>query len=266
MKLEALPVYRVTAINTDPDSENPIHSDAVAARHGFASGLVPGVSVYGYMTVPLIRQLGPAWLSSGWMRIRFRRPFYEGDDLFARAVAVDGDAIRVTAMGDGEVRVTAEAGLDSCPDDLAPWPLEEFPARPLPDPRPAATPSSMQPGLLGTLRADPAPQHARLVAALEDPLPLYTGSNAVVHPTVLLGLANFLLMHNYVLPPWLHVSSELRNFSTVSPTEQLEARGRIREVFAKNANQFVTYDVLVLAGLRPVQQVRHTAVWSIAPR
>ncbi len=265
MKLEALPVYRIPARNTDPDSENPIHGDAVAARHGFAAGLIPGVSVYGYMTVPLIRQLGRDWLERGWMRIRFRKPFYDGDELFARAVAVEGDAMQVTAMAEGEVRVSAEAGLDDPP---AAWPLEDFPAHPLPDPRPTASKATLYANLvLGTVREHPAAEHARLVGSLADPLPFYRGPAAVVHPTVLLGLANVLLMRNFVLPPWLHASSELRNFAAPGVEETLEVRGRIREVFARKGNEFLTVDAVVLTrDGKPVQQVRHTAIWSIGKK
>ncbi len=265
MKLEALPVYRVLARNTDPDSENPIHADGTAALHGFTAGLIPGVSVYGYMTVPLIRQLGRAWLEQGWMRVRFRKPFYDGDDLFARAVFVEGDAMQVTAMGDGEVRVSADAGIEDPPAGLSPWLLDDFPRLPLPCPRPAASLSSIREGMaLGTLMEHPAAEHARIIAALGDPLPCYREESAIVHPTILLGLANFILMRNFVLPPWLHVSSELRNFSAPPVAAPLEARGRIREVFRRKDKEFLTADVVVLApGGRLVQQVRHTAIWSL---
>lgn len=258
MKLEAFPVYRIIARNTDPDSENPIHSDEVAARHGFRAGLVPGVCVYGYMTAPLVRQLGRDWLERGWMRVRFRKPFYDGDDLFARAISVEGDAFQVTAMGEGEVRVAAEAGIEAPPMDA--WTVADFPFQPLPDPR-----GKVRVGPLGTLVESPAVEHARLVEALCDPIPLYRGADAVVHPTVLLGLSNLILMRNFELPPWIHVSSELRNFSTAPVDAPLEVRGVIREMFSKKGNEFLVADVMVLSpGGGVVQQVRHTAIWSLA--
>lgn len=262
MKLEALPVYRIRACNTDPDSENPIHADETAIRHGFTAGLIPGVSIYGYMTVPLVRQLGRDWLERGWMRMRLRKPFYDGDDLFARAVFVEGDAMQVTAMGEGEVRVSAEAGIDDPPTVM---PLSEFPVHPLPQPRPEACVETVKPGvMLGTMIENWASEHRRIVQALRDPLPFY---NEVLHPTIVLGLSNYLLMRNFVLPPWLHASSELRNFRTAAIDETLEVRGRIREVFEKKGNRFLTADVLVLgADGSVVQQCRHTAIWSLAPR
>ena len=59
------------AVNTAPDSENKMHDDRVAAQYGFRGGLVPGVTVYGYMTVP-------SWSMrpSGWSTDRCRFDFW----------------------------------------------------------------------------------------------------------------------------------------------------------------------------------------------
>src|SRR4051812_14593576 len=79
-------VYRVRARNTATDSENRIHDDATAARYGFRGGLVPGITVYGYMTVPVVAAFGRAWLERGAMQIKFIQPIYEGDEVIVRTV------------------------------------------------------------------------------------------------------------------------------------------------------------------------------------
>ena len=53
-----LPIYRVRARNTSTDSENKIHDDSVAASYGFRGALVPGVTVFAYVTVPLVERFG----------------------------------------------------------------------------------------------------------------------------------------------------------------------------------------------------------------
>ena len=53
----ALPL-RIRAVNTAADSENKIHNDAIAAEYGFRGGLVPGVTVYGYMAAAAIEHFG----------------------------------------------------------------------------------------------------------------------------------------------------------------------------------------------------------------
>src|SRR5258708_32218751 len=82
----SLPFYRVRAKNTAPDSENKIHDDRVAAEYGFRGGLVPGVTVYGYMTVPIVDSQ-PAWLERGSMHVRFSEPGYDGEGNVRRAEA-----------------------------------------------------------------------------------------------------------------------------------------------------------------------------------
>src|SRR5438093_611879 len=82
---EHLPLYRVRARNTSADSENKIHDDTVAASYGFRGGLVPGVTVYGYMTVPIVARFAHDWLERGSMQVKFHQPFYEGEDVSVHA-------------------------------------------------------------------------------------------------------------------------------------------------------------------------------------
>jgi acyl dehydratase len=92
----ALPL-RVRAVNTAADSENKIHHDAVAAGYGFRGGLVPGVTVYGYMAAATMEHFGQEWLDCGAMDVRFLKPVYEDDELI----------VTVEAEADGRVRINA---------------------------------------------------------------------------------------------------------------------------------------------------------------
>ena len=56
--------------------ENKIHEDDVAREYGFKGGLVPGVTVYGWLTHPVVEALGSEWLENGSFRTRFARPIY----------------------------------------------------------------------------------------------------------------------------------------------------------------------------------------------
>src|SRR2546425_709171 len=78
---------RLRARNTSEASENKIHDDATAASFGFRGGLVPGVTVYAYMTVPIVEQFGLAWLERGSMQVKFHQPFYDGEEVIVRAEA-----------------------------------------------------------------------------------------------------------------------------------------------------------------------------------
>jgi len=251
--MRALPDYTAIAVNTATEHENRIHSPTVAAQFGFRGGLVPGVNVYGYLTVPVVRHYGRAWLDSGWMRVRFRKPFYDGDSVNVRASEMDG-VITVEAE-----RAAAEAGLHR---EIAPMPLIEHA---LPDPRPLASHEAITAGMaLGSFTADLAEQHRRIVAALADPLELY---REFVHPTVLLGLANDILVRNFILPAWVHTSSDIHNYRAVRVDEQVSVLGRIRDAFTDKGNEYLICEVTLVSGSgEVVQHVAHIAIWQLRPR
>ena len=54
--------YEVVARNFSESSENKIHSDEIAKKFGFKGALVPGVAVYGHLTLPLVDRFGENWL------------------------------------------------------------------------------------------------------------------------------------------------------------------------------------------------------------
>ena len=71
-------VHSLVAQNDAVESENKIHEDSVARQYGFAGGLVPGVTVYAYLTWPAVERWGlrvaRSWRDVGTFRVaRVRR-------------------------------------------------------------------------------------------------------------------------------------------------------------------------------------------------
>jgi len=101
-----LATHEVSARNDAETSENKIHDDAVAQQYGFRGGLVPGVTVYGYLAWLPASAWGEQWLASGGMSIRLSRPVYAGD------------TVTVTSVddGDGRLAVTARQASPSASD------------------------------------------------------------------------------------------------------------------------------------------------------
>lgn len=237
----SLPLHRVRAVNTVVQSENKIHDDQVAAKYGFRAGLVAGTTVYGYMTAPIAAAM-PEWLERGSMKLRLIEPFYDGDEVIVRADVDDQEAIRVTAeRPDGQVCAQATGNIrhDS---RTAPAPYAEAPAPPI-DQRPAGTRDTLVPGaLLGTLvlRLDTA------------------------DPGRLLQLSNDILVRNFRLEPWIHTGSEIDNWGVAQAGEEITVRGRIHDRFERKGHELVAIDVMLLAsGGRPIQTVRHTAIYKV---
>jgi hypothetical protein len=235
--------HRVRAVNTAPDSENKIHDDRVAAQYGFRGGLVPGVTVYGYMAIPLM-EAAPEWLARGSMQVRFLEPVYDGDLVIVFVERGEGESFGVRAeREDGTVCASATAIIPvSCPPAPARW--DEHPL-PSPDHRPAPFRDNLIPG-------------APLGSVIE--------KLKTAEPRELLQFSNEMLVRNLKLGPWIHVGSQIQNFSVAMPAEEISARGRIQAVYERKAHEFVVVDVMLLAdGERLVQTVRHTAIYRPRP-
>jgi acyl dehydratase len=271
---DTLPVHHVRARNLSRDSENRIHDDEVARRHGFAAGLVTGTTVYAYLSHPLVRLWGEAWLEGGTARIRFRRPIYEGDlvGIEARVVGRSGGpaagevVLELTVTRDGgELAATAVAGLAWGGTPVRPD-LGAYPVRPLPTVRAPATPAAL--GALGPLGSpdlalDPETA-AEYAARVDDPLDLYRGPAGAGHPGLLLQQANRLLSENVSLGPWIHAESDLAHLGLARAGNRLTTRGRVDRLSTHKGREYAELDALVVAdGARPVLHVRHTAIYRL---
>src|SRR5262249_58477297 len=93
-----LPEFHVSAPTPDEPPENKIHEDGLARQYGFKGGLVPGITMYAWMTHPVAEALGEEWLERGAFETRFVKPIYYEEAATARAGCRRrgglGDAIR----------------------------------------------------------------------------------------------------------------------------------------------------------------------------
>lgn len=267
-----LPTYHVKARNTSQQSENAIHHDDVARRYGFRGGLVPGVTIYAYLTEPLVAAFGSAWLERGTATVRFQKPVMDGEELQVTAVVGARSATGVTATAIGATAGAPEAatlGLTLPAGSPTAVNLSVYPAAPLPEPRPEATRAHLASlGALGT----PVNTYDEACASewldrVDDPLPLYRGRGGWVHPAFFLDQANKALRQNVRLGPWIHVGSVVRHLGGARVGETLATRGRVRSVFEKKGREFVELDLVIVAGdrPRPVAHVLHTAIYRLPP-
>jgi len=259
---QALPPHHVRARNAATASENKIHDYAVARQYGFAGGLVPGITVFGYLTAPIVKAWGQAWLERGALSARFRQPIYDGDDVTVVGTpSSDGDIALEARNQAGEVCALGQAGLQPGAPELPA--LDDYPEACLPASRFAPTPEALAAvGILGSVEAG---FHAERVdhTLVGDDLPIYR-ELGVAHPVWLLYFANAILASNVVLGPWIHTASAIQNLGLLHDGERLSARGRIVDLSERRGHQVVDLDVLMLAGgVRPVMRVRHTAIYRL---
>lgn len=270
MRPETLPEYRVKARNTAVTSENLIHDDAVARRYGFVGGLVPGVTVYAYLTHPLVEMFGPAWLERGTASVRFIRPVIDGDEAVVAGHVTAREAGGVTVRVVVTTPAAGECAMATATMPAAPPPAMSATAygvAPLPDERPAATREHLASlETLGTPVAlyDEA-RAAEYLDRVSDTLPVYAGPRGFVHPAFYLDQANRALDRNVRMGPWIHVGSVIRHLGPARVGDRIETRGRVRALTEKKGRETVELDLLILAGEegRPVAHVLHSAIYRL---
>jgi acyl dehydratase len=265
-----LPEYRVSATPTHDAWENKIHEDGLAREFGFRGGLVPGVTVYSWMTRPVVAALGGAWLDHGTFSVRFAKPVYFGQPVTVRAsvAAHSKDEVTIQARAvneEDEVCATATMGLPLGP--MLPLPdLAAYPAAPLPAERPPASRAYLESRtVLGTpeLVLERGVMDAFLLKVGET-LPMYRGADAAAHPGFYLDQANRALDRNVRVSPWIHVESHGQHLSVPRIGERLETRAKVKNLFQGKGHEFVELDLLLVAGgMRPVAAIRHIAIYQL---
>lgn len=232
------------------EAANKIHDDDVARQFGFTGALVPGVELFARLTTPLVEAWGEAWLSGGWVDVRFRRPVYDGEELL-----VELDDGRLTATGsDGEVRCVGAAGRAGERPDLAGLGEEPTGTVLVPDPVVGPLPSVHEPVTVA--------QNEWYLDAVGEPLALYR-EKAWAQPGMLVKAVHRLLTHHVALGPWIHTASECRFLGVARLPALVTSHGRVTHVGRRGRNDEVRYDALVLADGEPVLHVRHTALYRL---
>jgi acyl dehydratase len=267
---EPLPDYVVKARNTSSNSENKIHDDATARRYGFRGALVPGVTVYAYLTEPLVAAFGAAWLQRGTATVRFHKPVLDGEELKVAAVVTGRETGRTTVAVTAATAAEPQAatlGATLPAGSPTPVNLAMYRQLPLPEPRPDATREHLQAlDALGTpINTYDEGAASEWLERVSDPLPLYRGRDGWVHPAFFLDQANKALRQNVRLGPWIHAGSVIRHLGGARVGETLATRGRVRSVFERKGREFVELDLVIVAGdrPRPVAHILHTAIYRL---
>jgi acyl dehydratase len=260
-----LPSHTLQAHNNAADSANKIHDDRVAAQYGFRGGLVPGVTVYAYMTYPLVQCFGEAWLSRGTAQLKLVKPCYEGDQVTVTATVSDVTDDELCF----EVRSTNAQGID-CGVGMAVLPTAATVAPGADDipagaPRPSV-PASWEAIVVG----EPLPALQFTVTEADnqsccsvygDDLAVYQGRDGCLHPGFLLHQCNRIFSERFELGPWIHVASNIGMYRPCRVGDVVQVRGIPVDKFDKKGHEFVVLDVLLLTNGEVAQRVTHTCIY-----
>ncbi|MGH9751219.1 MAG: hypothetical protein ACREA2_00400 [Blastocatellia bacterium] len=257
---QELPVYEVVAKNYGVDHANKIHSNEVAARHGFAGALVPGVGLYAYLTRPVVDALGREWLERGAMSAKFIKPVYDGEKVQARATIARNDPIEMRLELFNPSSEICAIGSAVLPISLPALDPNEYPFRPPARLRPASTSSFSIGDTFGSFEFDMdlKDEMPNFLDNVVETSPIY---DSTCHPAFWIAQANEILMRNIALGPWIHTASDARHYALARDGERLILRGRVIDLYERRGHELIVA-ALGLFGEndRPVAHIKHTAI------
>jgi acyl dehydratase len=260
-----MPTYTATARNFSTESENKIHSDEMARRFGFTGALVPGVAVFGHLSVPLSLRHGERWLKSSFVATRFLKPAYHGEILSLSDREADANSLCVECRNAaGVLLATADCTLES----TQPAPASQACFR-----SPAQSASRID-ITWDTVRVNepfppyswqPDATHNREYAAqVEDPTLLF--DQGILHPHAILSQANQVLVRHFIMPAWIHTGSEIRFRELLRVGDTIEIRAVPVDKWERRGHQFLKlYIAYVVAG-EITTEIHHTAIFRVAVR
>ncbi|MFM9942193.1 MAG: hotdog fold domain-containing protein [Hyphomicrobiaceae bacterium] len=259
--------YRVEAYNISHASENKIHDDTVAKKLGFTGGLVPGVEMFAYLSNVAVQKWGMAWLEHGRLECRFGKPLYDGHMAEVSGVGGDSDSdseMALTLTSDGVECATGKAWASG--DRRAP-PIDAYQQATPPElsARPPASEASLAKGTWLGIRPFVMTQQLsnEYLANIKEALPLYS-QHGLAHPGLLLRQCNTVLRENVLLAPWIHVGSDVQNFSPVRVGEEVSVRARVTDNYDRKGHRLVDLDcIIIAAGKRVAAHVKHSAIYKL---
>jgi acyl dehydratase len=269
-----LPPLRLNARNTSVESSNTIHHDADARQYGYAGGLVPGVTLYAYLTQLAVSFYGAVWLERGTADFSVRRPVYDGETVVCEGTVVSG-------VGDGlalDLRVLREDGPHCAGGIFALAHVEtDMPARlsaapPAPNPLPLVSLENGPPiGVpLSPLDISLSEKEAASYADFsDDHNPWYRGASpfggALVPPGWLAQRQSPLLRANFRFTgPSIHVRSVIRHLAPAFAGRTYRTNGVICDAFERKGNQYLVLDAETSDDHdRIICRVEHTWIWKV---
>jgi hypothetical protein len=264
-----LPEHRVKASIEPADFQNRIQDEEFARHLGFRTGLVPGLSIFAYMSRPLVEHLGKDWLERGSADVRFIRPVYSGEEIrvTGSVASMDKDGILlVDYHAENNQGATCGLGTAQLPPAMpSPEPsMDDYPAGRGKLHR-AISLESLQVGenlvpVSSEFTWNVHWQYCRKL--IRDLHPMY---ERILHPGWLVSRAGQILAENYAIQAWIDVSCRVQHYHVQQEECIIQTRGKVQDKFERNGDHFIELALAVFAPTRCLATIRYTAIFRIAP-
>ncbi len=218
--------------------------------------------MYGHLTYPLVEAFGGAWLGDATDKLRLHKPAYHNDTLRLELNS-SGEQHHVTcANAQGELLAELHSQHPAAyPDPVDAADLDgdyKYPERV------EISWDSVQPGqpLTPWQYEVTAADNRTYTTQIDDSLSIY--SQGAAHPHLLLSLANQALMHEYIMPTWIHVGSETRHRAPVKVGDTLTVRCLTQDKWARKGHEFIKLYVSFWRDGELTTDIEHTAIFKVA--
>jgi hypothetical protein len=238
--------WSVRAVNLPEHQNNRIHTDEGAREAGFGSALVAGVTVYAYLTHPVVAA-DPGWVAHGAGEVRFFAPVEHAEEVFCTPTDLsenesdgksEGSVLRspaVVARVGASHMIRAQLRLLDSPvfSDAEGDPLNQVEV------------------LLDDTIATYGPRAG-------DDLVLYT--DGIVHPCIWPSLANRVFHEQLVEGSWIHTRSLIQHHRLARVGEQVRVTGRVQRRFTKPTGDRAIARIAIVSENGPIATLEHEAI------
>lgn len=235
-----LQTWSTTAVNLPDHADNPVHTDAGARAAGFERALVAGITVYAYMTHPVVSSWGTGWLTDGGGELRLRQPVFDQDIVDCKVgTSNNHDGPVISAEVSSNVRATLALWRNT----TAPEPREGEPLAPL--------------------SVELTEAHIDYGLRAGDDHAIYA-EKGIAPPVTWANLANEVFIRNLVTGPWIHVRSKIFHQGLARIGENITVESTLVKRFDSRAGERALVDIRFVANDKPVCTIEHEAIIVLA--
>jgi acyl dehydratase len=271
--LRHIPDQQILALNDAGQSENRMHSDAVATQYGFEGALVSGANVFAYMTQPLVNAYGGAWLDQGIMDVVFLKPAYQDNLINIRTESLGAESSQRNHLTcafneQGSLLAKLESWLPATMPAINPWLDQALAGESIASKRERAEISwdaleIMTPWPVHHWQPGAADNQAHM-AAQRDRASVYQGPDAYLHPYLLLDACNRCLKRQFIMPAWIHTGSHLTLHRPLKAGQSISLYSLPVEKWERRGQQYLRLYIAMLVDGEVALEVKHNAIFSLA--
>lgn len=234
--------WSVHAKNLPEHARNPIHTDEGGRAAGFDGALVAGVTIYAYLTNPVLTFWGIDWLREGSSVVEFKSPVL-AEELVECVTVLNQGSLDVNATVNDEVRAKCTAYMNQ--------------------PNPAASPTASSESFES--------EEIHLIDEWEnygqragDDHEIYS-ERGLIHPAVWPALANYIVERNLVSGAWIHTRSKIYHHDLVQIGSIASIDSNVINRFESTSGNRAVMNISIKVDGKKVVSLEHEAIVALKP-